>query len=269
MTKKHSETASRFSRQAGAYAESAPHARGGDLDVVEAFAAPRAEERALDVATGPGHTAFRLAARCRHVVAVDIAPGMIAAARALAGERGIANVAFAEAEAAALPFAAGAFDVVTCRIAPHHFADVPGFLLEVVRVLAPGGRLVLEDSLAPDDCKAALFLEAIERQRDPTHVHSLSHREWHEAVAAAGLGVVRERQYRKRQDFEAWMHRSGLDEPAVADVARRILAAPAHLRERLFDVRGNRVVALHDVKLILRAEPATPEGAVVPAPQDG
>lgn len=258
-----------FSRQARAYAESAPHARGGDLDVVEAFAAPRAEERALDVATGPGHTAFRLAARCRRVVAVDIAPGMIAAAGALARERGIANVVFAQAEAAALPFAAGAFEVVTCRIAPHHFADVPGFLREVVRVLAPGGRFVLEDSLAPDDAESARFLEAIERQRDPTHVRSLSHREWREAAAAAGLAVVRETRYRKRQDFEAWVHRSGRDGRAVADLARRILAAPARLRAPLFQVRGGRVVALHDVKLILRAEPAPLEGAVAPAPQGG
>ncbi len=79
---------------------------------------------------------------------------------------------------AALPFAdashGAGFDLVTCRIAPHRFADVPAFLAKVTRVLAPGGRFVLEDSQAPNDPEIAAFLEDLERRRDPTHVHSLS-----------------------------------------------------------------------------------------------
>ena len=82
------------------------------------------------------------------MIAADIAPGMLETTRRLAAERGLDNVLVQYADAAALPFANASFDLVTCRIAPHHFADVPEFLAEVTRVLAPAGRFVLEDSLA-------------------------------------------------------------------------------------------------------------------------
>ena len=44
---------------------------------------------------------------------------------------------------------------MTCRIAPHHFADVPAFVAEVVRVLRPGGTFGLVDNISPDEPKAA------------------------------------------------------------------------------------------------------------------
>ena len=144
------ETAKHFSRQAEAYAASPSHARGADLDIVAEFAAPGPDDICLDIACGPGHTALRMAERARRVIAVDLAPGMIETARRMAAERKLANVLVQFADAGALPFAARSFDLVTCRIAPHHFTDVPGFLAEAARVLKARGRFVLEDSLAPD-----------------------------------------------------------------------------------------------------------------------
>lgn len=243
-----------FSRQAEAYAASESHAAGDDLETLAAFAAAAPDERALDIATGPGHTAFRIAEAAGWVVAADMAPGMLAAARRLSRERGLDNMCVVQADATALPFAAGCFDLVTCRIAPHHFADVPGFLAEAARVLAPAGRLVLEDSLGPDDAELAAFLDHVERRRDPTHVHRLTEAEWREALAGAGLGVTRQTTIRKRQDFAAWVRRVGLDEAAAATVAADVLAAPARLRRPLFEVEAGCVVALHDEKIILRAE---------------
>lgn len=71
-----------------------------------------------------------------------------------------------------IKFESNTFDIVVCRIAPHHFRNVPLFVSECARVLKPGGRLVIEDSMSPEDREVAAFLENLEWERDNTHVHS-------------------------------------------------------------------------------------------------
>lgn len=247
-------TADQFSRQAEAYAASPTHAQGDDLDLVLDYAAPAAGESCLDVATGPGHTAARLAPGADFVIGLDIAPGMIAVARQRAAQMGLENLAYLIGDVHALPLPAGSLDLVTCRIAPHHFHDVAGFVKEAARVLRPGGRLVAEDSLAPDRPAVATFLEDLEKRRDPTHVHSLSRAEWGAAVAGAGLRLVRETVYRKRHPFDLWIRRTGLDESEIAELTAHILAAPDEIRRTLFEIDGGSIAALNDRKLIFRAE---------------
>jgi len=248
--------AAHFSRQAPAYAASPSHARGADLEIVAGFANPGPADRCLDIACGPGHTALRMARTAGLVIAADIAPGMLETTRRLAADRGLDNVLVQYAEAAALPFADASFDLVTCRIAPHHFTDVPGFLAEVARVLAPAGRFVLEDSLAPDDPDTAAFLEDLEKRRAPTHVRSLSDPEWRAAFAGAGLRITDEAVWAKRHEFALWVGRAGLDAAKIGALEARVLAAPAVLREALFEIEAGSVRALHDRKAIFRMERA-------------
>src|SRR5258707_415022 len=80
------------------------------------------------------------------------------AARGLLRDRGAATAAFVAGDVEALPFEDGAFDVVTCRIAAHHFADVATAVREVRRVLRPGGSFLLQDILGHDDAEAAAFI---------------------------------------------------------------------------------------------------------------
>jgi SAM-dependent methyltransferase len=247
--------ADQFSRQAEAYAASPTHAQGDDLDLVLDFAAPAAGESCLDVATGPGHTAARLAPGADFVIGLDIAPGMIAVARDRAAEMGLANLAYLIGDVHALPLPSASLDLVTCRIAPHHFHDVAGFVKEAARVLKPSGRLVVEDSLAPDAPAVAGFLEDLEKRRDPTHVHSLSRAEWGAALMAAGLRLVRETVYRKRHPFDLWIRRTGLSEAEIAALVTHILEAPDEIRQILFEIDGGKIAALLDRKLIFRAEP--------------
>ena len=253
MTRK---TADQFSCQAQAYAESPTHARDADLNIVAEFAAPGAGDRCLDVACGAGHTALRMAETAGQVIAVDIAPGMLDATRRLAAERRLTSVHVQYAAADALPFAANSFDLVICRIAAHHFPDLPAFLAEVARVLAPSGHLVLEDSLAPDDADRAAFLEDLETRRDPTRVHSLSRDEWHAAIGAAGLKIVRETVFEKVHDFEAWLRRTGLGDATLAGIRQFVHEAPPAVQETLFNLEGDKILHLRDHKLILRAKRA-------------
>ena len=249
-------TADQFSRQAAAYAASPTHAQGDDLDLVLDFAAPGPGDTCLDLATGPGHTAARLAAGAGFVLGLDIAPGMIAVARDRAAEMGLANLAYLIGDVHALPLPTQSLDLITCRIAPHHFHHVEGFVREAARVLTPGGRLVVEDSLAPDEPAVADFLEDLEKRRDRTHVHSLTRVEWGAASAAAGLRILRETVYRKRHPFDLWIRRTGLSEDEIAEFVAHILAAPESIRHALFEIDGGEIAALLDRKLIFRAEPA-------------
>src|SRR5262249_17482018 len=143
---------------ADAYVASATHVGGDDLDQLVAWAEGGPEKIALDVATGAGHTALALAPHYGRVVASDLTDRMLETAAAFLGAQGARNVEFRRADAEDLPFADASFDLVSCRIAPHHFDDVAKFVGEAARVLRPGGIFLLEDSVAPPDPEAADFL---------------------------------------------------------------------------------------------------------------
>ncbi len=179
----------RFGQFAQGYVTSPSHARGADLERLLELAQPQPDWLALDVATGGGHTALTFAPHVGRVIASDLTPAMLGAARAFIRERGAANVIFTTGDAEALPFATGTFDLVTCRIAPHHFPDVFRFVQESARVLKPGGALLVEDQLVPDDDRAARYVDAFERLRDPSHHRIYADYEWRGLFLDAGLTV--------------------------------------------------------------------------------
>src|SRR5207244_1574598 len=100
---------------------------------------------------------------------------------------GAANVAFVGGDAGTLPFRDGSFDIVTCRTAAHHFADVAAAIRQIQRVLRPGGALLLQDILGHDDSEASAFMSEVERRRDPSHVRSYRAVEWKAFLRAAGV----------------------------------------------------------------------------------
>ena len=144
-----------FGANAAAYVSSPTHAQGASLARLVELADPRSEWRVLDVATATGHTALAFAPRVAAVVGLDLTPEMLPLAARLAEERGATNVAFTVGDVDDLPFG-GAFDLVTCRIAPHHFADIGRFLIETTRVLRPGGLLAVVDTAMAGHCRAAV-----------------------------------------------------------------------------------------------------------------
>ncbi len=140
----------KFGAAAADYAASAVHAKGASLARLVELVAPQPDWRVLDVATGAGHTAIALAPHVAHVVASDITDEMLAQAGKMAADKGLANLETARADAGALPFADQSFDLVTCRLAAHHFPDPAAFVGEAWRVLKPGGTLALVDNIRPD-----------------------------------------------------------------------------------------------------------------------
>jgi ubiquinone/menaquinone biosynthesis C-methylase UbiE len=248
------ETAAVFSQQAAAYASSQSHAFGGDLDILAAYAEPGQYYLCLDVGCGPGHTAFRIASKASVVIGVDIAQGMLAKARELAVQEEINNVVFQQAHASALPFQDGSFDLITCRTAAHHFHDLSGFLSEALRLLRPDGRLVLDDTLAPDDAEAAEVMQSVDLLRDHSHVGNLTAAQWRDAVTGAGFRIARDALYEELQPIDAWFDRMAVSAESREEITARLLKAPTAVRERLVVLDGQRITHLRRAKIILRAE---------------
>ena len=123
-----------FGANAANYATSTVHAKGASLNRLVEVMDPKASWQMLDIATAAGHTAFVFAPHVAEVVASDLLDEMLEVARGEAERRGIANVQFRAADAEALPFADASFDGVTCRIAPHHFADPAAFVLSLIHI---------------------------------------------------------------------------------------------------------------------------------------
>ena len=199
-----------FSDHAEKYVQSSCFATGESLDkMIELLQEPEIN-RALDVATGGGHTAMRLCSISDCVVAGDVTVSMLKAAREFMTDNNANNVSCCQHDAHMLPFPKQTFDLVTCRIAPHHFTDVLGFLEEVVRVSRLGAAVGIIDSCTPIQLSAARYINAFERLRDTSHNHSYSCSEWKGLFYEAGLKVEYMQQFRKTLNFQAYCDRKSI-----------------------------------------------------------
>jgi ubiquinone/menaquinone biosynthesis C-methylase UbiE len=185
-----------WSDRADAFRESPTHREGPDLDLLVEWCEPGPEVKVLDVATGGGHVARRLRDEGCTVVTVDPAPGM---------EPDVV------APAEALPFGDGAFDVVTCRIAAHHFADIRKAVAEMTRV--SNRLLVIEDNVYRGE-----HVEEAERLRDPSHVRCYSEDDWKSMAEQAGFEVEQVEHFPRKQSFDAWLERVGTTPEAAAEI---------------------------------------------------
>jgi SAM-dependent methyltransferase len=190
-----------WSERAAAYRDSVTHREGPDLDLLVEWCEPGPEVKVLDVATGGGHVARRLREAGCTVVTVDPAPGM---RPDVVGP------------AESLPFEDGSFDVVTCRIAAHHFEDVRAAIAEMARVAQR--LVVIEDNVFVDE-----RVEEAERLRDPTHVRCYSEEEWKVLLTTAGLVVEQVEHFERQPVLEDWLART--ETPAAdAERVRELLA---------------------------------------------
>jgi ubiquinone/menaquinone biosynthesis C-methylase UbiE len=180
----------------------------------------------LDIATGGGHTALKFAPHVRQVIATDLTPKMLSAAAEFVHDQGVVNVAFEPADAEDLPFEDRSFDLVTCRIAPHHFPDCTHFIQEGSRVLKPGGMLLVQDHVLPEDESAARYIDKFERLRDPSHNRAFSHVEWKSMFEQAGLEVTYTQEITKRHQLLPWAERQGCTPEVVEQLTQILIEAP-------------------------------------------
>ncbi len=220
----------RFSQFAQAYVTSTNHAQGTELNRLVEMAQPQADWLVLDVATGGGHTALKFAPHVARVVAADFSQAMLQAAREHILTSGNLNVRFVNTDAEAIALADNKFDLVTCRIAPHHFPDCFSFVQECARVLKPGGTLLVQDHLLPDERRAADYINAFQRLRDPSHVRGFAAYEWEGMFLDAGLTVsaVESAVYTSR--LVPWAERQGRSAAVIERLQIMLMQAPDAVR---------------------------------------
>jgi ubiquinone/menaquinone biosynthesis C-methylase UbiE len=99
----------------------------------------------LDVGCGNGNLLALLNNGSRKLAGADLSPEMLRHARAKLGDRFELKVTDSEN----LPWGPGSFDAITCTDSFHHYPNPAQVLLEMRRVLKPGGHVVIADPWAP------------------------------------------------------------------------------------------------------------------------
>ena len=205
---------SRFDRTADRYAA---RAAGRDWTSFIAWCECTPDDRVLDVAGGPGALARAVLGSVASVTVLDASPALL--------EHVPEAVTRVAGRAEQLPFAAAAFDLVTCVNSLHHIDRPARALDEMARVLAPGGRIVLED-FAPDPNPArARRWEEIERLRDPEHGRLIGPGEVRGPLQAQRLQLDAEEGWLRTTDVSGWLDVAGVGGPTAARI-REMIGGP-------------------------------------------
>lgn len=177
---------------------------------------------ALDAGCGTGFLSFELARRGHRVVGIDFAPAMLAEARRKAAEEN-ASVRFEQGDAERLPFASDSFDLVVSRhvlwTLPHPEAAID----EWIRVLRPGGRLVVVDGQSD----AAAATEPADSARRSAEYAPIMDR-------LPFLGG------RPREDLEALLQAHGLADVGGDSLLDLVAAQEARMAEEGMELRRRR-----------------------------
>jgi ubiquinone/menaquinone biosynthesis C-methylase UbiE len=144
------------------------------------------EDRFLDVGCGTGAAVRRAAAIAGRAVGLDPSEGMVARARELAA--GMPNAEFVSGTADQLPFESDSFTALLCTTAFHHFPEPEAAIAEMVRVLAPGGRVTLGD--ASTDKPVMRIANRALQLFQPSHIGMYRSAQLHSWFESAGFGDV-------------------------------------------------------------------------------
>ena len=198
---------------------------------------PRAGERVLDVACGPGTLALELARHACRVYAFDLARQMIVRAHRAAQLRGAPPAHFAVADVEQIPHAEASFDLVTCAFSFADFPEPARAAREIRRVTRPGGRIGILEAVAPEEPALRAELDSLERLRSagiPVRLLSLS--ELVGLFRQAGLELLDASVSSRRHRLEDWL---GAAVVAGGAIARR------RLRRRLLEAASQNIGGLH------------------------
>ncbi|MCA1926793.1 MAG: class I SAM-dependent methyltransferase [Calditerrivibrio sp.] len=204
------------------YLFSSDHISGEDLKYVSEFFRGVSFDFMLDLATGAGH--FTTVFNSNIKIAFDYSLNMLKTAiKKYDIDLGVkGDVAF-------LPFREGSFDLVSCRIAMHHFKNIQHFWFEVHRVLKKNGYFVLIDSIVDID---DAYLNCIEYVRDNSHIRSFSVKE----IINFSDGKFRLEDFRnfyKKHDIEEWGRRLNPSEYLFQSIKEQFKKLPENIKEEL------------------------------------
>lgn len=233
MTTNIQQTAEVWSKLGENYAASNVHKFGPSMPKLLALARPNTNDSCLDIGTGAGHTAATLAAFAKKVYGLDPAEGMLKAAKESYGHLG--NLEFVTGTSEQTGFPDETFDIITARHTLHHHPRIDKTLLELKRVLKPGGRLVIVDEITPSKSVNDWY-HALEVARDPTHVRAYFVSEWQMFIRNAGLTwIVGDTSTAYSLDAESWIARNK-PTPQQAENVRQFFRDASPEAKEIFNI---------------------------------
>ena len=160
----------------------------------------------LEVATGTGLVALKIASTVDRVHAIDISSQMIDVAKKKAEDTGIDNVAFSVEDAYALPFSDGMFDRVICNNALHNMKQPEYALSEIKRVLRPDGQFIAIIAGVGESLKFKIALTISTLIGQLPVFHKLDLDEFSDFLDKSGFNVVTKERMKHPEDKMALLY---------------------------------------------------------------
>lgn len=218
-----------FTKREDAYVNSITHSNPAALQKILDWLKPSKQQTVLDIATGGGQVAKTLAPSSKQVIATDLTPSMLANVRNSINEND--NILFIIADAEELPFLDNSMDIVTCRIAAHHFPHPEKFIQEAYRVLKPGGKCLFVDNIASENEGEDQFLNQLEAMRDPSHARAKKISEWEALFSTCQFTMLQDDIRIKELPFQDWLHRTVDTEEVKQQVIHFVQTADEKLQK--------------------------------------
>jgi SAM-dependent methyltransferase len=246
-----------FTRQAALFSTAAPITNEGALRMIVEAAGAAPTDTVLDVACGGGIVVCAFAPHVRSATGIDMTPAMLEQAQSLAAEKGLTNVAWQQGDVATLPYEDASFTIIVTRYSFHHFLDPRAVLREMIRVCAPGGRIVVVDTCASEDPAKAIEFNRLEKLRDPSHARNLALTELKGLFTELGLPEPQTSFYELRDEVKNLLARSFPnpgDELTIIDLFKR-----SAVDDRLgipIEVDGDTIRYAYPVTILAARRPA-------------
>ncbi|MEC1375276.1 class I SAM-dependent methyltransferase [Heyndrickxia oleronia] len=252
-----SDVQKQFGSTARSYVTSEIHQKGKDLQLLLAISEITGEENLLDIATGGGHTANLFAPHVKHVTALDLTQPMLQEAEKFIKGNGHKNVEFVQGDAEQLPFSDQTFDIVTCRIAPHHFPNIEKFIYEAYRVLKNEGYFLLDDNVTPESDEQDQFYNTVEKLRDYSHFRAWKKTEWLKMLELQGFLVEELYRFEKTFEFDSWCNRMKLSKTSKDEITNLMLNSSQETKKRFhIKIKGQSILSFKGEAIIIKARKA-------------
>jgi len=249
------EVIKQFGNNSEHYVNSKGHATGKDLEMMLEVSGIDNNSTLLDIATGGGHTANAFAPYVKKVIAYDLTPEMLKAAKKFIEANGHANVDFVQGDAENLTFEDETFDFVTCRIAAHHFPNIKQFTKEVYRVLKVDGYFLFIDNVAPEIEELDQFYNGIEKMRDSSHFRAWKKSEWIKLLEEEKFRIESMNRFEKRFDFVDWCGRMNISETQKKELENKILNSSQIIKDHFnFEIDKSLVKGFTGESILIKAK---------------